>query len=401
MRNQAPWDKLRVVAAALRYRQTWRLPLRVQREMTNALSLVRPVRTSAGIFTHPYAPPIGGKAYGRYLCGLARMARGERVPLVAHLSVTDRCPCDCLRCSNLGRAEQDPSLAQLIRVVQSLRAAGTARIALTGGEPALRQDLTQLIEACGPELSVQLFTSGQGVEPGKARAWRDSGLDAAFVSLDHYRAEEHDAGRRRAGAFQSAVRAIQAFAEAGVHTTAQAVVGKALLAEGEMDKYLRLCRAVGAHEVMLLEPVAVRGAGSCEVLTEQDRRRLVALHRSSASDPSMLKVMSMTLLEGAEFLGCQAGVTFLYVSTQGEVFPCDFAPMSFGNAFAEPIEQVLGRMARLIPRASCRCMATSVPGSPCGQAVGWEATQRLLESYEPGEGPSLMRWCERQVAHGR
>ena len=65
----------------------------------------------------------------------------------------------------------------------------------------------------------------------------------------------------------------------------------------------------------------------------------------------------MSFLEGADFFGCQAGTTFLYVSASGEVFPCDFAPMSFGNAYELGLSAALQRLAEAFPAPSTRCLA--------------------------------------------
>ena len=65
----------------------------------------------------------------------------------------------------------------------------------------------------------------------------------------------------------------------------------------------------------------------------------------------------MSFLEGPDFFGCQAGATFLYASAAGEVFPCDFAPMPFGNVYELGLPAVLQRLAEAFPGPSTRCLA--------------------------------------------
>jgi hypothetical protein len=150
------FDHLRVTLATLRYPAAWMLPPRLARSIRESMRFLRPVFSPVGIVLHPYAPPIGGRAFGRYLQGLGRMARGEKVPLVVHLSVTDRCANACRRCSNLPSTSQDPPLADLIALIAKLRQTGTVSIALTGGEPMLRADLPEILAACA-DLSTTLF----------------------------------------------------------------------------------------------------------------------------------------------------------------------------------------------------------------------------------------------------
>lgn len=391
--------RLQAVAASLRYPQLLLLPNGVRRSMMNALEQVRPVSTPHGIFTHPYAPPIGGRAYGRYLDGLRRTANGLRVPLVVHLSVTDRCPCHCARCSNLGTSRSDPPAAAIGALIGRLREAGAVRVAFTGGEPLLRDDLERLVAACGRELSVQLFTSGEGLSPSRARALRQAGLEVAFVSVDDWRGEEHDRGRGLAGNHARAMAALRAFRAAGVHTVAQAVASPGLLSAGHLERYMRMCTESGAAELMVVEPVDVRGSAADAELGDGGRDALIALHQRAAGDASIPKVMTMSWLESGQFLGCQAGITFVYVAADGELTPCDFVPWSFGNAYQEALDDILARLVRGIPSPSCTCLARMRRGYGAGRRLRWPETDRALAGYQPGPLPLLMSWYRRN-GHG-
>jgi MoaA/NifB/PqqE/SkfB family radical SAM enzyme len=361
--------------------------------MNRFLRLTRPVRSPVGIVVHPYAPPIGGQAFSRYLQGLRRMARGEYVPLVAHISVTDECGNSCSRCSNLGGNCPAPGKASITGLIGQLRTAGTVCVAFTGGEPALRADLPDLIAACGDDIAVTLFTSGQGCNAARARVLRNAGLKLAFVSLDHHRADVHDSVRGTGGSFRQAVDAIKAFREANVYTAAQAVAGPELLRGDELDRYIRFCAQIGANEVMLLEPVPVRG--NCHVLREEDRQRLAGLHLLAARSPRLPKVNAMSLLESARCLGCQAGFSFLYVRANGDVFPCDFAPVVAGNAFTEGIPAVLEQLARYFPRPTVTCLAFDMLHAgltPSTVPVSLAEAGVFLRNRDTKQMPDGMSW---------
>jgi len=140
--------------------------------------------------------------------------------------------------------------------------------------------------------------------------------------------------------------------------------------------------------VVLLEPVPVRGAGRAPGFPDG---RLAALHRRAARDGRLPKVTAMPLVEGPELLGCQAGFTFLYVSTAGEVFPCDLAPASFGNVFELGLGAVLERMERMVPRPSRRCLALWLAEAGGARPLPWPQTEELMRGWEPGEPPELAR----------
>jgi MoaA/NifB/PqqE/SkfB family radical SAM enzyme len=404
----SPWlARVKVAVRTLAYRDAWGFRPRQSLGMLRYLLGTRPTWRDGQAEMNVYSPPVGSAAYPRYLQGLRRMNRGEWVPLVAHVSVTDRCPHRCARCSNIARGGDDPPLESLARLAGQLRAAGACRVALTGGEPMLRADLPAVVEACGGELSPVLFTSGHGLALPQARQLRQAGLAAAYVSLDHFQAQRHDRVRGQAGAFQRAVDAIRACREAGLYTAAQAVVGPSLAEQGRLEQFVAFCEEQGAHEVMLLEELPIRdapaGAGSDGDLDVQAvRQRLAAMHLRSARDAAMPKVSSMSWLENPDCLGCQAGFSFLYVSAEGEVFPCDFVPLSFGNVHELGIEAIHERMQRVLRRPSSACLARrrrTAYGVTGPWPLSWDHTQAALKDYDPGPAPKLLRYLYHDCKH--
>ena len=50
-----------------------------------------------------------------------------------------------------------------------------------------------------------------------------------------------------------------------------------------------------------------------------------------------------------------------YISNTGDLWPCDFIPVSFGNVVEEDLKEVYGRMMALdgVPRSSCMARAVA------------------------------------------
>jgi MoaA/NifB/PqqE/SkfB family radical SAM enzyme len=168
-----------------------------------------------------------------------------------------------------------------------------------------------------------------------------------------------------------------------------------LLGAGQLERFLAFCDALEAHEVMLLEPMPM-GSRSADMNSEEAiRQRLAAAHLRAARDATMPKVSSMSWLEGPECLGCQAGLSFLYVSARGEVFPCDFVPVSFGNVYQLGVHEIQCRLKRLLRRPSSACLARDlfkVYGRDRAWPLSWEETQAFLHDYNPGSMPKLLRY---------
>jgi cyclic pyranopterin phosphate synthase len=108
------------------------------------------------------------------------------------LSITEACNfrCDyCLPdgtdCGPDARA-QDLTLDEIRRLVSAFAKLGTRKIRITGGEPSLRKDLTEIIRICKATPGIQtvaLTTNGYRLHKD-IDAWHEAGLDALNVSID-------------------------------------------------------------------------------------------------------------------------------------------------------------------------------------------------------------------------
>ena len=98
-----------------------------------------------------------------------RLQRSSDVPLCAMLCVTERCPMACAHCyqnerSRTARAAE-LSLAEIEDLLDQLAAFGVFRLSITGGEPTLRRDLLEIVEAAWKrKFLISLKTSGAFLE---------------------------------------------------------------------------------------------------------------------------------------------------------------------------------------------------------------------------------------------
>lgn len=111
------------------------------------------------------------------------------------ISVTDRCNFRCPYCMpkevfGAGHAFlKDPQLMsrnEIVRIAGAFRALGVEKVRLTGGEPLLRADLSELVTALKQEIGmpqVALTTNGWLLEKFAADL-RRAGLDRVNVSVD-------------------------------------------------------------------------------------------------------------------------------------------------------------------------------------------------------------------------
>ncbi len=138
------------------------------------------------------------------------------------LSITDVCNFRCTYClpdgykpggvANNGFLTVD----EIRRVTRAFASLGTEKVRLTGGEPSLRRDFTDIIAAVRENDAIrQIAVTTNGYRLARdAAAWRDAGLTALNVSVDSLDARQFHAitGQDK---FQQVMAGIDAAFEAG------------------------------------------------------------------------------------------------------------------------------------------------------------------------------------------
>ena len=261
------------------------------------------------------------------------------------LGLTYLCQCRCVHCS----AGQYPvsrrnemSTAEVKQVIRSATHLGARTINLFGGEASLREDFFELVGFAArhaPEITVD--TNGQQMTAEVAQRLRRLSLSRLFISLDGATAEAHDAFQRTPGSYDKVMRAMAACRGAGLdfHVSTCAVKGYA--ASGELQGIIEIARARGAGGVRIALPMCSGNwmEGDTVLLDAEE----TALVREIASDGFVRIVEEET----GTFTHCKAVVGgSLYVSPYGDVQPCNFIPIAFGNVRREPFELIVDRMSR-------------------------------------------------------
>jgi MoaA/NifB/PqqE/SkfB family radical SAM enzyme len=278
----------------------------------------------------------------------------------AILGITRKCLYACRHCYekfNLAEEETVP-LERWKSVIQELQNVGVGIIVISGGEPTLRhEDVLDLLETADKERSeFHLHTSGHGVTAGSARALRKAGLAAAAVGLDDVVPERHDALRGCPGAHQKALQAIRLFQEAGVFTYVNMCLSKDLVRQGGLWPYMELLKELNVGAVRFLEPKPCGGyqLEKREDLFSDEDRKIVTDLFIQANLGKKYRHFPLISYEGyfedPKRLGCMmAGHSHLYIDSLGNVEPCVFLPISFGNIMDKDFREIFRKMRNIIP----------------------------------------------------
>lgn len=320
---------------------------------------------------------------------------------LAVLGITRACPYRCAHCYerfNLASTEA-VTVDRWREVIREIQQIGVSVVALSGGEPFARfDDALSLLETADRSRSdFHLFTTGHGATPERVKALARAGLVAAAVGLDDFEPSRHDAIRAHRGAFDDAVRAIRLFSEAGILTYVNACMTKGLVERDGLYHFYELLRALGVGALQLLEPRPCGGYATCALDTvygPEERTAVREFFEATNRSPRYRRYPAVyfpALMEAPENLGCMGGgLSHLYIDSLGNVEPCVFLPVSFGNITREGFRTVYERMRQAMPRPTPQCpslhLAKTVGFTPDRQAQLPVAYESIREQWSHRSG---------------
>lgn len=149
-------------------------------------------------------------------------------PIAMLAELTHRCPLACPYCSNpteLLAKSAELSTEAWQDIFSQAAALGVLQLHLSGGEPASRSDLTELVAAANQTgLYTNLITSGIGLTPKRLRALEDAGLDHVQLSLQGVTAAMADRIGGYNGGFDRKMHVAEVIREIGFPLTLNAVM---------------------------------------------------------------------------------------------------------------------------------------------------------------------------------
>lgn len=350
-------------------------PRKMPRILEAAARGDRVIRFGSGYVISSFLPPLPSRAFTTFLTGgtdrsslftdLAYLRRSA--PLTVHVCITQRCFYRCKHCGATTPADKDDlTTAQWIRALRSIQDAGVAYAAISGGEPLLRSDLEEILGALDDRTTLLMFTNGRMLTARRAQALKQAGLFFLAVSIDSPIAARHDELRGHAGAFHKAIEAVHNAREAGLYTVISSVIYRKDLENDYIHRLFELAAEHGAHEVRVHQPIP-RGA-LADVPNASDifwtRKDMAWFYRqqflANRNIGGRLKVSSFPYTEGPCKFGCGAGVLHSYINAAGDLWPCDFVPLTFGNLLQEPAKDIYARMIAAAGYARPSCCARRI-----------------------------------------
>jgi len=314
---------------------------------------------------------------------------------------TTRCNLDCIHCyaSSVDATQAELTTAEGKRLLEQIAMLDEFRmIVITGGEPLLRKDIFELVEHAGKlGFHIVFSTNGTLLTPDMARDLAGLGVANFSISLDGYTSDCHESIRRKPGCFQSAIDGIRAAARTGVCLQVNFTAMQQNLAE--LPGLIDFAETLKADIIMVFQAIPPRQERGALELSAEEQMHLI---RTIAEKQKKTRALIMPvcspeywawLVENRRFSfgqniykkafsGCGAGRGFSYIRFDGEVWPCNFIPLSAGNvrrtAFADiwnnaPLLHAFRGQTRRLKGACGECPHRDICGGCRGRAFAHTA----------------------------
>jgi len=257
------------------------------------------------------------------------------------LAVTYDCNARCAHCSAARLADprrRELTVGEVARIVAEGRALGLLNINFTGGEALLRDDLEAMIRACRPRSAVvSVATNGRLFTPARARSLKRAGARIVSISLDAVAPAVHDRFRGQPGLHAEALAAVATAQRLGIEPFLCATVTRQSLRAGEAEDLVDLADRLGVTITLQMAcPVGRWQHAERQLLGPEERPAYYALTRR----PHVRwEGISNYLAEG-----CPAGIEKLAITPYGDVLPCVFGHVTYGDLRSEPLETIWRRV---------------------------------------------------------
>ena len=355
------------------------------------------------IFSNTFTPYFPSIAYDRFLKGVVASSSGTPHPIVTNFAVTPLCPCNCWHCSFSDRSKKDIlTLDQIKKAISEVQDLGASVIGFTGGEPLLRDDLEEMIASVDERSMPIMFTTGYKLTKPRVKRLKEAGLEIPVISLDHYNPKVHDKGRRTQGIYEYALNAIRLFQDEGFYVAVSFVPDKPLVSNREeIFKVIEFFKDLGINDMRLTSPIlsGKLTAKPEEQLTPDNVKTIFDIQKKCCRTKGYPGVFAYDFFESGQYYGCGAGYNYMFIDSQGNICPCDFTMLSFGNIHDRPVKEIWEETSKNFCKPGYSCYANlSNDFIYAKKSKEWplkkEATIEILKacpSFNPNKIPEFYR----------
>lgn len=339
---------------------------------------------------------------------IEKFIRPDPGPLTVVFSMTKACSYKCPHCYQRNDTGADLDIELLKKTARQMQEVGVTMFDIEGGEPLLKFDrLIELLKAFDNRRELWVNTTGHTLTAEKVRKLKEVGLYGVMISLHSIDEKEYDKFTGFPGSFGIARDAVKQFVDAGIMVAINCCPSAEMVADGTVERVFELTKQWNCSYIQVIHGKSA-GAwlGKDDEMIKADAsiRKLNQIHL----DYNLLAQYRdhpapavQVFEENEEHFGCTSGgIDRFYIGANGDVQPCEFLNVSFGNVNEEDFLVIFRRMREYFKEPGCRWLCsreahtiyeTMQKNNLTATPLPWKYTKDLLKKWNYGRKTPLYR----------
>ncbi len=298
---------------------------------------------------HLYVPAYPTRAFFKSVEN--KLIHTPQRPITIVYSVTKACTFKCSHCYQRKDRGADIPLDLMLKTIKGISECGVTFLNIEGGDAFLKfKELCAILDSLDDSMEVWINTTGANVTKERLQTLKDKGCCGLMVSIHNDNPQKHDEFVGVDGAYDMAIQTLKWCYEIGLGSAINTVLEKDRIEDGSFVKVMELSKKLNCNFVQLIHPKRAGLWLDNQELATQDKLTIdyvLKAHKyyNNALRKDYPALPAQVEEEQPSKFGCTAGgIDRFYIGASGEVQPCEFLNISFGNVKEEEFKIIFERM---------------------------------------------------------
>ena len=272
---------------------------------------------------------------------------------------THACNAECDHCSNTYYDNRGKGVLltkeKIENIICQAGAMDIPLIVFLGGEPMLDPNIYHYVKYTWERgIMPMIGTNGQLLNKENLKRLKDAHIGAIAVTIYSTDPKENESITKVENYLQNALNAVKTGSSLGINMSLKSVVNKKHFESGEINRIVDLASSLGIR--LSFNPVVPTGSAYDNYQNDILEKKMQDELDNLVKENSFLTTHLTSNYFG---YGCPAGKAYMGISAYGDVIPCFFMPLSYGNIWENNLKEIHQRMLKtsLFKEGAKTCVA--------------------------------------------
>ncbi len=269
------------------------------------------------------------------------------------ISITSACRFQCEYCYQKNDIGKEMNIEKLVEIVKRLQNIGIAFFNIEGGEPFLVYDrLKKICEAIDKKSEIWINSTGDGMTIEALQELKKLNITAIMFSMHSPDVKIVNKFMKSDNAWDTMLNGVDLCHKVNIPVAFNICLQRKDFYNGIFEKLMEKAKGFNASIIQLIKPKPAGGwlEKAIEDFTREDIIRvkeLVNQYNNDRKYKDYPSISAQIIEEDSKMFGCTAGATDrFYINAKGDIQPCEFLNISFGNIGTEDFDIIYEKMRK-------------------------------------------------------